>query len=92
MRNTLVYIATDPVAKRLMQEQRFAEMDVFSWKQTVNEQGNALKRKESTITQQGNTITQQGNTITQQGNIIAAQAQELEEYRRMYGSLTPSPN
>ena len=67
MRNTLVYIATDPVAKRLMQEQRLAEMDVASWKQTVKEQGSTIKRKD---------------------NIIAAQAQELEAYRRMYGTIT----
>jgi len=40
MRNTLEYLATDPVTKRLMQEQRFAEMDVLSWKQTVKEQRN----------------------------------------------------
>ena len=85
MRNTLVYIATDPVAKRLMQEQRLAEMDVASWKQTVSEQGNALKRKENIITQQGNTIA---SVTAERDNALA----QLAEYQRMYGTLTPSPN
>ena len=92
MRNTLEYIATDPVAKRLMQEQRLAEMDVASWKQTVSEQGSTIKRKESTITRQGNIITQQGNTIVvlQSNNemlqsTIDAQAKQIEELKRLAG-------
>ena len=92
MRNTLEYIATDPVAKRLMQEQRLAEMDVASWKQTVSEQG-------STITRQGrkivglqinnetlqSTITQQGNTIVGMQSTIDAQAKQIEELKRLAG-------
>ena len=49
MRNTLECLATDPVTKRLMQEQRFAEMDVLSWKQTVKEQNRVIERKDKII-------------------------------------------
>ncbi|MCL2074072.1 MAG: hypothetical protein FWH18_09130 [Marinilabiliaceae bacterium] len=78
MTNTLEYLATEPVTKRLMQEQKFAEMDVLSWKQTVKEQNRVIRRKDNTITKQGNTI-------------VGLQSQ-LAEYHRMYGTLTPSPN
>ena len=87
MRNTLV---TDPVTKRLMQEQRFAEMDVLSWKQTVKEQGRTIERKENTIVGLQSTITQQGNTISGLQSTVVSQAQELRElaeYRRRFGNL-----
>ena len=38
-----------------------------------------------------NTINDLQSTIATQGNTIAAQAQELEEYRRRYGSLSSVP-
>ena len=78
MRNTLEYLATDSVTKRLMQEQRFAEMDVLSWKQTVKEQNRVIERKENAL-------------IALQSNNAALQAQ-LEAYQRMYGNLNPLSN
>ncbi|MCL2073812.1 MAG: hypothetical protein FWH18_07825 [Marinilabiliaceae bacterium] len=92
MANTLDYLATDPVTKRLMHEQRFAEMDVLSWKQTVKEQNRVIRRKDNTITKQGNTITKQGNTIAkvsaERDNALAM----LTEYQQRFGNLTPSLN
>ncbi|MCL2073810.1 MAG: hypothetical protein FWH18_07815 [Marinilabiliaceae bacterium] len=78
MRNTLEYLATDPVTKRLMQEQRFAEMDVLSWKQTIKEQNRVIRRKDNTI-------------IGLQSNNTALLAQ-LAEYQQRFGKLTPSLN
>ncbi|MCL2072846.1 MAG: hypothetical protein FWH18_02915 [Marinilabiliaceae bacterium] len=92
MRNTLEYLATDPVTKRLMQEQRFAEMDVLSWKQTVKEQNRVIRRKDNTITKQGNAIIGlQSNNATLQSNNAALLAQ-LAEYQQRFGNLTPSLN
>jgi len=78
MRNTLEYLATDPVTKRLMQEQRFAEMDVLSWKQTVKEQNRVIRRKD--------------NAIIDLQSTVVSQAQELDAYRRMYGNINTFPN
>ena len=85
MRNTLEYLATDPVTKRLMQEQRFAEMDVLSWKQTNKEQGRTIIRL-----QRNNATLQNNNAMLQ--STLASQAQELDAYRRMYGNINTFPN
>jgi len=45
---------------------------------------------QSTIATQGNTIVTQGNTIVALQSDNAAQAKELDEYRRRYGSLNGS--
>ena len=85
MRNTLEYLSTDPVTKRLMQEQRFAEMDVLSWKQTVKEQNRVIRRKDNTIA----TVTaERDNAWTERDNALAM----LTEYQQRFGNLTPSLN
>ena len=52
MLNTLEYLVADPMTKRAMEEQRFAEMDVLSWKQTYAEQKRAIAKKDKTIAAQ----------------------------------------
>ena len=78
MINTLEYLAADPYTRRVMEEQDFAAKNVEFWKNTI-----------ATVTAERDNAW---STINQQSNTIAAQAQELEAYRRMYGSLTQSPN
>ena len=45
---------------------------------------------QSTIVTQGNTIAVLQSNNAAQGNTISALAQELEEYRRRYGTLNGS--
>jgi hypothetical protein len=99
MKDALIYAAADPKIRRIMQEERLAKLSELSMKQRIAEKNNTITQQGNTITQQGNTITQQGNTIAvvsaerdNARNTIAQQAQELEEYRRRYGSLNGMPN
>ena len=52
MINTLEYAAVDPKVRRAMEEQRFAELDVFLWNRELEEYKNALAQKDNVIAAQ----------------------------------------
>jgi hypothetical protein len=88
MVDTLAYIAADPKVRRAMEEEYWAEMNEIIWKQTIEEQSNALAQKDNALAKQSNALAQKDNALAKQNNALAEQAKIIAEYQRRFGTLT----